>query len=120
MKQTVPYTLPILRMIALAMALFFVVLAVFDGFEEEQDIEYVGEFLNESDFDYVDFPTSISRSSQTQTLKIQRIVVLSVFDFVSEALRLIKPSLPEAAYIPLEIFTGLDFLIGKSIAANAP
>ncbi|MGY6743007.1 MAG: hypothetical protein ACXIUQ_09750 [Cecembia sp.] len=120
MKKSIPYTLPILRMIALALALFFVVLAVFDGFEEEQDIEYVGEFLNEVDFDYVDFPTSISRSSATQSLKIQRIIVISVFEYISEALRLSKPSLPSFAYIPLDIFSGLDFLIGKSIAANAP
>lgn len=102
------------------MVLFFVVLAVFDGFEEEQDIEYVGEFLNEADFDYVDFPTSISRSSTSQSFKIQRIVLLSVFDFVSEALRLTKPLASTFEYIPLEIYSGLDFLIGKSIATNAP
>lgn len=120
MKQSIHTVSPLLRVIALAMALFFVVLAVFDGFEEEQDIEYVGEFLNEADFDYVDFPTSISRSTSTQSLKIQRFIVLSVFGFVSEALRLSKPSLPSLAYIPLGIFSSLDFLIGKSIAANAP
>lgn len=110
----------ILGVLATSLALFFVVLAVFDGFEQEQEIEYVGEFLNESDFNYVDFPTSISRSVNSQSFKIQRLVVLSLFDFVSAAFGCTKEALIIPTFIPLDIFSRLNFLIGKSIAANAP
>lgn len=108
------------KLLTCLLALFFVVLAVFDGFEQEQEIEYFGEFLDEADFDYVDFPTSISRSTNSGSFKIQRLIVFSVFDFISKALSLNKPNSTISEYIPLNIFSGLDFLIGKSIAANAP
>ncbi|UJP67082.1 hypothetical protein IPZ59_12950 [Mongoliitalea daihaiensis] len=109
-----------IRATCIMLALFFVVLAVFDGFEQEQEIEYVGEFLSETDFDYVDFPTSISRPSNNQTLKIQRLILLNVVDFLSEVFNINTSFEKVVVYIPVEIFFGLDYLIGKSIAANAP
>lgn len=102
------------------LALFFVVLAVFDGFEQEQEIEYVGEFLHETDFDYVDFPTSISRPSNNQSQKIQRLALWNVLNFISKTFKINLLFEKVVAIIPLDIFFCIDFLIGKSIAANAP
>lgn len=100
--------------------IFFVVLAVFDGFEVEEDIEYVGHFLDEADFEFVDFPTSISRPTSNSTLKVQRVELVRIYDFFLSVIRFeIKP-VQCLEYIPIAIFSGLEILVGKSISANAP
>lgn len=108
------------RLLACMLALFFVVLAVFDGFEVEEDIEYEGHFLDEADFDYVDFPTSISRPSSNSTSKVQRIELVRIYDFFLSVIRFEVKPVQCLTYIPIEIFSSLDILIGKSISSNAP
>ncbi|MGY6546733.1 hypothetical protein [Arthrospiribacter ruber] len=108
------------RFLACLLSLFFVVLAVFDGFEVEDKIEYQGHFFDEADFDYVDFPTSISRPSTTAASKFQRIELFRIYDFFLSITRLeIKPS-QILSYIPVELFSSLEILVGKSISMNAP
>lgn len=110
-----------LRLIACALAIFFVVLAVFDGFEEEDEVEYFGEFVSEADFDFVDFPESISRpTGNSKVNKLDRIPLVKFFDrifnlFTLEKVFNIMPS-PEFP----QVISGYNFVISNSICPNAP
>ena len=103
------------------LAIFFVVLAVFDEFEEEEGIEYYGEFISETDFDFLDFPDSISRPTGTSKVnKLERNPIHKFFDGIfdiitPERLIYLSPS-PE---IP-KLFSGYNPIISNSICANAP
>jgi len=109
------------RLLACILALFFVVLAVFDGFQEEEEIEYFGEFVAEAEFDYVDFPESISRpTGSSQVNKLVRIPIVKIFDrifklFTSARVFNIKfySELPE-------ILSRFNFHITNSVCTNAP
>lgn len=110
-----------LRLLACILALFFVVLAVFDGFEEEEEIEYFGEFVAEAEFDYVDFPESISRpTGSSQVNKLVRVPLVKIFDrilnlFTSERV------FNEKLYSELpQILSRFNFLIANSVCTNAP
>jgi hypothetical protein len=110
-----------LRLLACTLALFFVVLAVFDGFEEEEEIEYFGEFVAEAEFDYVDFPESISRpTGNSQVNKLVRIPLVKIFDrifnlFTSERV------FNEKKYSELpQVLSRFNFLITNSVCTNAP
>lgn len=110
-----------LRLIALCLAIFFVVLAVFDGYEEEDKAEYVGEFLNEADFDFVDFPTSISRPSGSASLKLQRVAIVKIFDQLLSFLAFEPPFLKKAVNIETNIpIHRIIFFIQHAVCKNAP
>ncbi|RZS96907.1 hypothetical protein [Cecembia calidifontis] len=121
MIRNVQYRLnTLIRVFAFVMALFFVVLAVYDRLEEEEKIEYFGEFVDETEFDYVDFPTSISRPTGNKSTKVQRMELIKVFDQIQTFLRLdsiIQPKVKLAEsviiYIPILIFEHI-------ISTNAP
>jgi hypothetical protein len=108
------------RYLTFALALFFVVLAVFDGFEEVEDIAYCGEFVAEAEFDFVDFPTSIFRPSGVKSASIGKFQAVTYFDrilkiFVAKFTQLTKP--------PQEVFHLLgakNFIFKFTIQTNAP
>ena len=109
-----------LRYLTFALALFFVVLAVFDGFEETEEIEYHGEFVSEAEYDFVDFPTSVSRPFGVKKSNISKIQILKYCNreikiFIAKYAHLTKP--------PQEVFhlTGVRDIIFKfTIQSNAP
>jgi hypothetical protein len=109
-----------LRYITFALALFFVVLAVFDGFEQVEDIEYCGEFVAEAEYDFVDFPTSISRPTGVKSTSIGKFQYVTYFDrvlkiFIAKYALLTKP--------PQEVFHLLgarDIIFKFTIQTNAP
>lgn len=110
-----------IRLMACVMALFFVVLAVFDGFEEVEQIEYFGGFeVDETEFDYVDFPTSISRPSGSKVSKVQRVEVVKIFDQIQSIL----PYQVFTVIIPVfdekTIFQFIQLIIQHAVCANAP
>jgi hypothetical protein len=110
-----------MRLLAFILALFFVVLAVFDGFEEEDDIEYFGEFVTEAEFDFVDFPTSISRpTGSSKVNKSERIPIIKFFDgiiniFTREVVHVKTPFI----LLP-KIYSDYSYLIANTVLANAP
>lgn len=96
----------IVGVFSLIMSLFFLVLAVYDGLEEEKDIEYFGEFVDEAEFDYIDFPTSISRPSGNKVNQVQRLELVKIFDQILTILRrepIIQPKLKLADYFIINI-----------------
>jgi hypothetical protein len=109
-----------LRYLAFALALFFVVLAIFDGFEEVEEIAYCGEFVAEAEFDFVDFPTSISRPSGVKSTSFGKFQTITYFDrilkiFFAKYALLTKP--------PQEVFHLLgakDIIFKYTIQTNAP
>jgi hypothetical protein len=109
-----------LRYLTFALALFFVVLAVYDGFEEIEEIEYHGEFISEAEYDYVDFPTSISRPSGVKKPNISKVQILRYFNreikiFIAKYALLTKPS--------QEVFhfsEARDIIFKFIILSNAP
>ncbi|RPA68233.1 hypothetical protein EF405_11225 [Cyclobacteriaceae bacterium YHN15] len=109
-----------LRYIAFALALFFVVLAIFDGFEEVEEIEYCGEFIAEVEYDYLDFPTSISRPSGGKSTSLAK------FQYVRDFDRIIKIFIAKYALLtkpPQEIFhlsSAKDIIFRFTILSNAP
>lgn len=110
-----------LRLIALCLAMFFVVLAVFDGYEEVEKAEYVGEFVQEADFDFVDFPTSISRPSGSASLKLQRVAIVKIFDQLLSFIAFEPPFLKKATSIELNVpIHSIIFFIQHAVCTNAP
>ncbi len=108
-----------LRLIALCLAMFFVVLAVFDGYEQVEKAEYVGEFLQDTDFD-VDFPTSISRPSGSTSLKLQRVAVVKIFDKLLSFIAFEPPFLKKPVIIALDLPIHSIFIIQHAVCTNAP
>ncbi|MDX5477034.1 MAG: hypothetical protein LPJ98_01155 [Cyclobacteriaceae bacterium] len=110
-----------IRLMACMMALFFVVLAVFDGFEEVESYEFFSGFeVDETEFDYVDFPTSISRPSGSKVSKVQRVEVVKIFDQIQSIL----PYQVFTVIIPVfdekTIFQFIQLIIQHAVCANAP
>jgi hypothetical protein len=109
-----------LRYVTFALALFFVVLAVYDGFEETEEIEYHGEFIAEAEYDYVDFPTSISRPSGLKKSNLTKI------QFLKDSNREIKIFIAKYALLtkPLQKVVHLsearDIIFKFIILSNAP
>lgn len=110
-----------IRLMACMLSLFFVVLAVFDGFEEVENYEYYGGFeVDEAEFDYVDFPTSISRPSGSKVSKVKRVEVVKIFDQIQsilpfQVLTIIRPTFDEKP-----IFQFIQLIIQHAVCANAP
>lgn len=110
-----------IRLMACMLSLFFVVLAVFDGFEEVENYEYYGGFeVDEAEFDYVDFPTSISRPSGSKVSKVKRVEVVKIFDQIQsilpfQVLTVIRPTFDEKP-----IFQFIQLIIQHAVCANAP
>ena len=107
--------------IAAFMAVFFLFLAVSDGFEKFEEPIYVGEFVDELDYDYVDFPTSIIRSQSGSNLgKVQRLVLVKAFDYLVPRL----DSKSEIIKVSFVDFTGIiEYffqILRISISSNAP
>ncbi|SIT10992.1 hypothetical protein [Belliella pelovolcani] len=110
-----------LQCLAVMMAFFFSVLAVGDGFEQVEEPVYVGEFVDEADFDYVDFPTSLLRNQSVNKLsKVQRLEIVKIFDVLVNNLTLNT----EFVKISFLGFSGeipyFQFVLEKVIASNAP
>ncbi len=110
-----------LRLIALCLAMFFVVLAVFDSYEEEERAEYVGEFFQEADFEFVDFPTSITRPSGINSFKLQRIAQVNLFDqllsFIAYEPLFLKKAFSIELKSPIHKFI---FFLQHAVCTNAP
>ncbi|MFC0261655.1 hypothetical protein [Fontibacter flavus] len=110
-----------IRLMACVMALFFVVLAVFDGFEEVEQIEYFGGFeVDEAEFDYVDFPTSISRPSGSKVSKVKRIEVVKIFDQIQSILPFQVVTVIRPTFDEKPIFQFIQLIIQHTVCANAP
>lgn len=109
-----------LRLLAFVLALFFVVLAVFDAFEEDA-VEYCGEFVTEAEFDYVDFPTSISRpTGNSKVNKLERIPIIKFFDRINNILTVEEVAIETSDIIYPEINSNYNFLIARAVLPNAP
>ena len=108
------------RLITCLLALFFVTLAVFDGFEQEQLFEIQGEAVAEAEFDYVDFPTSISRPSGNSINKFERTPVLKVYEQIKKILSfsIFKADLPQVE--PNYIISSFSVFIKHTLRSNAP
>jgi hypothetical protein len=108
------------RFITCLLAIFFVTLAVFDGFEQEQIFEIQGEAVAEAEFDYVDFPTSISRPSGNSINKFERTPVLKIYQQISKILSfsIFKADLPQVE--PNYILSSFSVIIKHTLRSNAP
>ncbi|MCH7414700.1 hypothetical protein MM213_14465 [Belliella sp. R4-6] len=110
-----------IQSVAIFMATFFLLLAVSDGFEKVEESVYVGEFVSELEYDFVDFPTSIIRTqSSSQLSKVQRLVIIKVFDYLVPRIE----SKSEIIKVSFLTFTGIIeyffHVLRISIASNAP
>jgi hypothetical protein len=108
------------RLITCLLAVFFVTLAVFDGFEQEQLFEIQGEAVAEAEFDYVDFPTSISRPSGNSINKFERTPVLKIYQQLSKILSfsIFKVDLPQVE--PNYILSSFSVVLKHTLRSNAP
>ncbi|PSL06498.1 hypothetical protein [Cecembia rubra] len=110
----------LIRIFSLMLSLFFVVLAVYDGLEEEENFEYFGEFVDEAEFDYVDFPTSISRPTGNKQTKTQRLELIKIIDQIQTILRFETFNQPDEKPAIAEVIIYQIFLLEHIISTNAP
>ncbi|MCH7409708.1 hypothetical protein MM239_09905 [Belliella sp. DSM 111904] len=110
-----------IQLLAVMLAVFFISLAVCDGFEVEEEPVYIGEFVDEVDFDYVDFPTSVVRNlSDSKLDKVQRMELIKVFDYLVPTLAP-KTEFVQTFFFQFEgIIPYLNVLLDKIITSNAP
>ncbi|MFC4872820.1 hypothetical protein [Negadavirga shengliensis] len=67
------------------LAVFLVVLCIADGDDAGHEIPHTDIHLSEIDYDYVDFPTSLSRSSNSTILNLQREATIPFFTIVFDS-----------------------------------
>ncbi|MFD2203375.1 hypothetical protein [Shivajiella indica] len=109
-----------LKYLAFALAMFFVVLAVFDGFEEIESIEYTVELIAEADFDYVKFPTSISRPSGVKSTGIAKFQSIKYFDRILRIFIAKYAPLTKLTQDIVHISGAKDIIFKFTILSNAP
>lgn len=111
---------PSLRLFAFVLAVFFSVLAVFDGLEAHQEIEYYGEFVDEAEFDYVEFPTSISRPSGGKSVQSQRLEVVNIFENLIFVVFSVQPEEASVKFVSADTLLLLTKFIKHTVCTNAP
>lgn len=80
MKSTFHYKLSKgTRIIVLSFACFFMVLSIFDRFEEKEEIIYEGEFVTETEKDFLEIPNIIPRTSLQKFSKSLRLEFTAFF-----------------------------------------
>ncbi|SMD44292.1 hypothetical protein SAMN00777080_2912 [Aquiflexum balticum DSM 16537] len=109
------------RLLACILSAFFVLIAVFDGFEKENEIEFFEEYVAEAQVDLIDFQESISRPpGSNKVKKLDRTPIKKFFDkvfnfFISEEIFQLK-----SVFKFLKIFSSYNLTITNSICTNAP
>ncbi len=109
------------RLFACMLAMFFVLISVFDGFENENDKEFFGEYISEAQVDFVDFHESISRPPGSNTIKkLDRTPVKKFFGkvfnfFISEEIIQLK-----SVFKFLQILSSYNLTITNYVCNNAP
>ncbi|WP_194775482.1 hypothetical protein [Pararhodonellum marinum] len=107
--------------IAIFLASFLLVLIIFDGFEGKVDKSVIQEVeVAEIDFDYVDFPTSISRPLNTHSQKIDRAEVVKVVDSLLLFFQVSSLEIPLLKVYDTIVFNKQIYLTGYSVLVNAP
>lgn len=67
------------------LAIFLIVLCIADGEDAGHEIPHPDIHLSEIDYDYVDFPTSLSRSSNSNISSLQRVATIPFFTIVFDS-----------------------------------
>lgn len=109
------------KFLACILSVFFLLLAVFDGFEEKEDVEYFGEYVTEAEINFVDFPESISRPTGVSKVnKSDRLPLIKFFDRIFRIFTLeIIYNIKSAFKLP-QLFSSYNFNLVYSVCTNAP
>jgi hypothetical protein len=109
------------RLFACMLSAFFVLIAVFDGFEKENEKEFFGEYVSEAQVDFIDFHESISRPpGSNKVKKLDRTPIKKFFDkvfnfFITEQIFQLK-----SVFKFLQVLSSFNLTITNSVCSNAP
>lgn len=102
------------------LALFLVGLSVAEGEEAIHQFPKTGIHLDVSDFDYLDFPTSLSRTQSSS--QQSRDMLLPVFYLRNDPFHLLQffHSVAPGAFPPLDTWNQIRHIVSLVICSNAP
>lgn len=109
------------RLLACVLSIFFVFIAVFDGFEKEEEKEFFGEYVAEAQIDYIDFHETISRPpGSNKVKKLDRTPIKKIFDKVLDFFLSREIFQSKSVFNLIQVFSSFNFTISNSVCSNAP
>lgn len=109
------------RIVTNFLAAFLVCLSIADGEEAEHDIIQYDIQVEELEFDYLDFPTSLVRNNSLSFSSLQRIAQLDIFtvEFKNKIIKLLSDARLKQI-IQVHLHPVLCNLVKVVICKNAP